>query len=585
MTGITGDYEQSPHILDIIGFESLDLHRTVDVSTILMQLYLYSMAFFTPATTFWQFFFVANAAIWRLWYSLGVGYILDRQSKKKSWVRHFIKWGETTEEAWRQWKGMYHLSMTMCYASFIVAAYKMYALPPDWEYGASLLRHILGAGLISLQMWTVVSIYDSLGEFGWFFGDFFFERGPKLTYSGIYRFLNNPERVIGLAGVWGFALITWSKAIFFLALLSHGLTLCFIQFVERPHMHKRYGQHLRGESGVSKNFKRSLPPPLQKFQGRVDQAIDDIAEAVDVFLEEARPRMSAYFSRRLGDLRSALMHYPAKLNITRLAPPQNLASYDAKDYTLEILNTPIPAAIQPSTAKSSGREGLLARAPSYRGIELRPIMLEYGTPLHVKWTAPLHHSKRDWVGLYMLGDAGNKKITRVSSQGRWIATTKGSYESARTEQGLLVSDRQLIKWSGDTGKGDRGNPLVEGEMEFSGDKYWWTTGVFELRYHHGGMHNVMARSRPFEITIGRFEDQEVPAALSASTGLEGTASPTSTPNAGLRMAVEKALLPIVRNCFDRDPDIAPNTAEEAFGGLVEREGKFARRVVFAVWQM
>ncbi|TKA69257.1 hypothetical protein B0A49_03081, partial [Cryomyces minteri] len=46
-----------------------------------------------------------------------------------------------------------------------------------------------------------------------------------------------------------------------------------------------------------------------------------------------------------------------------------------------------------------------------------------------------------------------------------------------------------------------------------------------------------------------------------------------------------ALLPVVRNCFDRDPEIAPRTVDEAFGSLVERDGKFAKRVVFAVHQM
>jgi phosphatidylethanolamine N-methyltransferase len=42
---------------------------------------------------------------------------------------------------------------------------------------------------------------------------------------------------------------------------------------------------------------------------------------------------------------------------------------------------------------------------------------------------------------------------------------------------------------------------------------------------------------------------------------------------------------VVRNCFDRDPEIAPDGVEDGFGGAVEREGKFARRVVFAIKEM
>jgi phosphatidylethanolamine N-methyltransferase len=72
-----------------------------------------------------------------------------------------------------------------------------------------------------------------------FCGDFFFDPPSRsLTYSGIYRFLNNPERVLGLAGVWGVALITWNPAIFYLATTAHVLNLAFLQFVEKPHVIK-----------------------------------------------------------------------------------------------------------------------------------------------------------------------------------------------------------------------------------------------------------------------------------------------------------------------------------------------------------
>lgn len=217
----------------LIGLQNIDLHRVTDVAVIVQQIYMYTLAIITPSTKLWQTFFVINAVAWRLWYSIGIGFILDRQSNKKRWTRHFVKYGESTEEAWRQWKGLYHLSMTMAYTTFVCAAWKMYGLPEDWTIRMSILRHVVGVAMIALQMWTISSIYESLGEFGWFFGDFFFDQPQKLNYSGIYRFLNNPERTIGLAGIWGAAIMTWSKTIFLLALLSHILTLWFIQFVER----------------------------------------------------------------------------------------------------------------------------------------------------------------------------------------------------------------------------------------------------------------------------------------------------------------------------------------------------------------
>ena len=79
----------------------------------------------------------------------------------------------------------------------------------------------------------------------------------------------------------------------------------------------------------------------------------------------------------------------------------------------------------------------------------------------------------------------------------------------------------------------------------------------------------MAISLPFKIQINRFAEDDVEA----------------DPNGPLRAAVEEALLPVVQNCFDRDPDVAPRTIDEHFGPELEREGKYAKRVVYAVSRM
>ena len=164
---------QPSPVHNLLGLQNIDLHRVTDTSVILLQIYVYSFMVLAPSTPLFQTLFVVNATLWRLWYSLGVGFLLDRQSKRKRWTRHFLKYGESTEEAWRQWKGMYHLSMTMCYASFVAASWKMYSTPADWSSGLVLLRHVIGASLVALQMWTTISIYQSLGEFGWFFWGLF----------------------------------------------------------------------------------------------------------------------------------------------------------------------------------------------------------------------------------------------------------------------------------------------------------------------------------------------------------------------------------------------------------------------------
>ena len=163
----------------------------------------------------------------------------------------------------------------------------------------------------------------------------------------------------------------------------------------------------------------------------------------------------------------------------------------------------------------------------------------------------------------MVADNGSREVTRLNSQGRWVATTRDAWTDATADDGIATNDH--ITTDPATGAQYRA-----GEAVFSGDKLWWTQSVFEFRLHHAGGHNVMALSLPFEIRVGRFDEDAV---VPDAAGLN------------LRRAVEKALLPVVRNCFDRDPAVAPETVEEGFGEGLEREGRYARRVVFAVAMM
>ncbi|KAI1436096.1 phosphatidylethanolamine N-methyltransferase [Xylaria sp. CBS 124048] len=544
--------ETSPQeIHHLLGLQNIDLFRNTDYSTCLLLAYLVTLALATPRTPFWQFLFFIHAIMWRLWYSVGLGSILHRQSKDKMWTRHFLKSGDTMEEAWRQWKGMYHISLVLCYASFIATCWKMYQVPPDWGINFALLRHVIGASLIALQAWTSMSIYQSLGEFGWFYGDFFFDRNLKLNYTSIYRFLNNPEKVIGTAGLWGAALITSSKSVLFLAWLGHALTSLVLEFVEQPHMQKIYGESIRNEAGLTKFIKRTLPPYVVEWQSSVHKLMDKTSHLVEDLLDAARPKLTAGVSTILKDTTALFNKYPARIGISRSAP--DFTTYDPRNYTVTIQGESSSGSAL--TERSSGKEGTAGRFPN----DLSTLIFEYGAPIKVNWTAPANHSKKDWIGLYMVTDNRSRDATDVSSLGRWIPTVPAQYESTTADQGILVSDVSVQR------SGFDGTKLVRGEVVFSGDKLWWTQGVFEFRYHHDGGHNVMTISQPFEIHVARFDDGDV---------------------AGdYQNAVESALLPVVQNCLDRDPNIAPSNPTERWGSHVQRDSKYAKRVVYAIRQM
>ncbi|KAK4146720.1 phospholipid methyltransferase-domain-containing protein [Dichotomopilus funicola] len=537
---------------NMVGIKNFDPFRITDYTSLLLVACFAALALVTPPTSLYQALFVINAIVWRLWYSIGLGIILTKQSNEKMFTRHFLKFGETANEAWRQWRGMYHLSMTLCHASFLAACWKMYHYPADWGYGWVLLKHVVGLSLVALQIWTATSIYESLGEFGWFYGDFFFDSTGKLTYKSIYRFLNNPERIIGTAGLWGMALITWSRAIFLIALIGHILTLGFISYVEKPHMQKIYGENLRKEAGLTKFIKRSLPRPVKGLQMSVDKVWEDSKHFFDDFVDVARTRLGTGSSTIARDTSALFNKYPARLTLSRISP--DLAGYDPKHYSISMESTPLVGGDE----KATGKESATARVAK----PVKTKVFEYGAPIRVKWTAPVNHSKKDWVGLYMVTDNRSRDVTEVPSLGRWVPTCANEYDTS-TDQGIVSFDRPA---TGSTASPDV--DLVQGEMVFEGDKLWWTQGVFEFRYHHAGAHNVMSISEPFEVRLAKVDDED--------SGIEAAARPQD---------VEAALLPIVRNCLDRDPDIAPATVEERFGAHVERDSKYAKRVVYAIHHM
>lgn len=157
------------------------------------------------------------------------------------------------------------------------------------------------------------------------------------------RFLNNPERTMSGAAFFGLALISGSKLVFALAVISHLSHWWFLSKVEKyvassprppqcqlvssPHMQKLYGSSLRQEAGLTKVIKKVArknalilesragrhAPEIRRVakgvKGTLDKVYEETAEAVKDLLP--RPTLSEV----VQDTKDLLQHSREKLVI------------------------------------------------------------------------------------------------------------------------------------------------------------------------------------------------------------------------------------------------------------------------------
>lgn len=451
------DLKNFDNLKPLVGLCNIRLLRASDIINLLLVLtytfvfpmFAYtitnpSKAFINPATVL----FVLTVLI-KIFESLFIDVLLILQGYYKTFTKWCLSNNVPIEKSLNNWSILYNSVISLTYSSYfgLNLYYLMIGLKQedlyikDWFY----LRVFLCVSLIFTQIWINASIIDLIGYFGWFYGDFFIPMSNQrahLTKAGIYRYLNNPEQFFGACGVIGVTLLIPNKENLICCLLWVVNNFSRINFIEKPHMIKIYGENeVLVDSGVTKTFKKHLVPeiikrrvsgnfdstPVNGLPSRRNSLISSAVDSLDNFIKELRNSN----------------YQLSKQNILELS--QELY-FENSDYHVRIKNL------------ESAEEGALK-------------FVYLGTPIKIEWDSPAVHSSTDWIGLYKISQTSYSCYrTLVSSLGRWIW--------AKDEEGSAVFDKERL---------------------------FWEEGIYEFRYHLKGKHDVAFITEPFEIKAKKIE--------------------------------------------------------------------------------
>jgi len=229
-------------------------------------------------------FYLGSFIVFRLGYDVGLGMILKKQSetrwftklyekhiKNNETYKNFIRNNFTVHErvsseeeikkgiinyeikafnpdkyptayaSWMVFRAVVDVILindVVTYAAFVLAYWDI----PKEINMYTILMYIVGIGLSIFAFWSKMDAHRVIGDFAWYWGDFFYLVPKTLQFDGIFQCVPHPMYTVGYFFMYGAAFMSQNVTVLYVSFAAHILQLIFLTIVENPHIEKTYGQ-------------------------------------------------------------------------------------------------------------------------------------------------------------------------------------------------------------------------------------------------------------------------------------------------------------------------------------------------------
>lgn len=209
-------------------------------------------------------FYISHFFFWRVSYNFFLATLLHLQSRNQFFTslvasaspsaRALLNWAVTRTmpgqyrwhkfpaafNAWLVFRALSMLILSNDGCSYIILTLACFNPISSASLPQLLVCFPVGLALIGFSFWSKASAHHVLGDYAWYWGDFFFTLDQHLTFDGVFELFPHPMYTVGYAAYYGVALICRSYTLLAVSLAAHIMQLSFLALVEEPHIKMIY---------------------------------------------------------------------------------------------------------------------------------------------------------------------------------------------------------------------------------------------------------------------------------------------------------------------------------------------------------